>query len=61
VDFHRHLVYAIAIPLRIFVIPMESTTMVLFNKTNLDVFAHNAPPLEHVIDTTTIVETFGMV
>jgi hypothetical protein len=40
---------------------MESTTMMPFGKTNLDVFAHNAPPLEHVINTTTIVETFGMV
>ncbi len=35
--------------------------MMPFGKTNLDVFAHNAPPLEHVINTTTIVETFGMV
>jgi hypothetical protein len=35
--------------------------MMPFSKTNLVVFAHNAPPLEHVIDTTTIVKTFEMI
>jgi hypothetical protein len=35
--------------------------MMPFSKTNMVMFAHNAPSLEHVIDTTTIVETFEMV
>jgi hypothetical protein len=35
--------------------------MMPFIKTNLVVFAHNAPPLEHIIDITTIAKTFGVI